>query len=158
MPWKILGHIPVAAECEQHFPPKAHPHVYAHYIRKKYNLGKFFYVDFWPLGPRSLFIADPEITNQYVTTSQSLPKSPLVNDYLYQLLGKNNMVSLEGNQWKNLRSMFNPGFASAHLMTLVPVSPSQTCIRGGWLPLEDDFLPEWCLSFCYLTHTSVEPC
>ena len=128
MPWKILGHIPIAAECERHFPPDAHPHVFAQYVRKKYNLGKVFYVDFWPLGPRSLFIADPELSSQYVTTTQSLPKSNLVNDYLHKLLGRNNMVSLEGEQWKTLRSMFNPGFASAHLMTLVPYIVDQSLV------------------------------
>lgn len=128
MPWKILGHIPIAAECERHFPPDAHPHVYANYIRKKYKLGKVFYVDFWPLGPRSLFITDPELSSQYVTTTQSLPKSDLVNDYLYRLLGRNNMVSLEGEKWKTLRSMFNPGFASAHLMTLVPYIVDQSLV------------------------------
>ena len=128
MPSKLLGHIPIAAECERHFPSDAHPHVYAHYIRKKYNLGKVFYVDFWPLGPRSLFIADPELSSQYVTTTQSLPKSYLANDYLHKLLGRNNMVSLEGEQWKALRSMFNPGFASAHLMTLVPYIIDQSLV------------------------------
>jgi cytochrome P450 len=128
MPWKILGHIPIAAECEAHFPAKTHPHAYAHYIRKKYNLGKVFYVDFWPLGPRNLFIADPEIASQYITTTQSLPKSPLVSDYLHKLLGPNNMVSLEGPKWKALRSMFNPGFASAHLMTLVPYIVDQSLV------------------------------
>ena len=128
MPWKILGHIPIAADCEAHFPAHAHPHVYAHYIRKKYNLGKVFYVDFWPLGPRNLFIADPEIASQYVTTTQSLPKSPIVRDYLHKLLGPNNMVSSEGAKWKALRSMFNPGFASAHLMTLVPYIVDQSLV------------------------------
>ena len=128
MPSKLLGHIPIAAECERHFPSDAHPHVYAHYIRKKYNLGKVFYVDFWPLGPRSLFIADPELSSQYVTTTQSLPKSSLANDYLHKLLGRNNMVSLEGEQWKALRSMFNPGFASVHLMTLVPYIVDQSLV------------------------------
>ena len=30
------------------------------------------------------------------------------------------MVSLEGSSWKSLRTIFNPGFAAAHLITLVP--------------------------------------
>jgi hypothetical protein len=128
MPWKILGHIPIAADCEAHFPPKAHPHVYANYVRNKYSLGKVFYVDMWPLGPRSCFIADPELASQYATTTQSLPKSPLVNDYLFKLLGRNNMVSLEGEHWKSLRSIFNPGFATAHLMTLVPYIVDQSLV------------------------------
>lgn len=128
MSYKALGHIPLAAACEAHFPASTHPHVYAHYIRKKYGLGNIFYVDFWPLGPRSLFIADPELSSQYVTTAQSLPKSSLTTDFLGRLLGSNNMVGLEGAQWKALRSMFNPGFASAHLMTLVPYIVDQSLV------------------------------
>jgi len=30
------------------------------------------------------------------------------------------MVSSDGPHWKKWRSIFNPGFASSHLMTLVP--------------------------------------
>ena len=30
------------------------------------------------------------------------------------------MVALEGHAWKSLRTIFNPGFSAAHLMTLVP--------------------------------------
>jgi cytochrome P450 len=82
--------------------------------------GNCFYLDRWPLGPRRLFIADPELVSQYVTTTQSLPKSPLEADYLSRFLGDNNMVGIDGQQWKWLRSIFNPGFSASHLMTLVP--------------------------------------
>lgn len=94
--------------------------MWAHYIRKKYNLGKFFYLDWWPLGPRWLFIADPEIASKFMTTGQSLHKSHLETDFINILLGKNNLVSLEGAHWKYLRSVFNPGFSAAHIMTLTP--------------------------------------
>lgn len=40
--------------------------------------------------------------------------------YLDRLLGKGNMVSLEGQKWKMFRSIFNPGFSATHLMSLVP--------------------------------------
>jgi cytochrome P450 len=90
------------------------------YIRKRYKTGDIFYLDFWPLGPRFLLIADPEISSQFITTGQSLPKSPLETDYVNRFLGEGNMVSAEGGQWKRLRSMFNPGFSASHLMTLVP--------------------------------------
>ena len=82
--------------------------------------GKFFYMDLWPIGPRWLFITDPELASHYVTTGTSLPKSKLVVAFLSKLLGDNNMVSVDGPQWKKLRTMFNPGFSSVHLMTLVP--------------------------------------
>ena len=79
-----------------------------------------FYLDWWPLGPRWLFIADPELASKYITTGQSLPKSHLSVRYLTTLLGAGNMITLEGHAWKSLRSIFNPGFSASHLMTLVP--------------------------------------
>lgn len=123
-----LGHLQVAGECQKLFPPARHVHNWQHYIRKKYNLGDYFYLDWWPVGPRWLFIADPELASQYVTTTQSLPKSPLVKDYLDIFLGKSNMVALEGDDWKRIRSMFNPGFAANHLMTLVPYIVDSTMV------------------------------
>ena len=93
--------------------------MYAHFIRKEYNLGKFFYFDPWPFGPPTLMIFDPEIAEQ-VIQKHSLDKHPALNDYLHPLLGYDNMVGLNGEEWKKMRSMFNPGFALNHLMTLVP--------------------------------------
>jgi cytochrome P450 len=84
------------------------------------SLSDVFYVDWWPLGPRWVFIADPELASKFLTTGQSLPKSRLVTAYLAKLLGASNMVSLEGQAWKSLRSIFNPGFSASHLITLVP--------------------------------------
>ena len=71
-----------------------------------------------PFGPLWLYIADPALVSQYITTTQSLPKSPLETGYMDRFLGANNLVSLEGAHWKSLRSMFNPGFSAANIMTL----------------------------------------
>ena len=116
----LLGHLQIPGHCQTVFPAGIHMHNWGHYIQKKYNQGDTFYMDWWPLGPRWLFTTNPEIIGQYITTTQSLPKSPLETAYLYDFLGPHNMVSVEGQHWKNLRTMFNPGFSSAHLMTLVP--------------------------------------
>jgi len=70
-----------------------------------------------PVGPLWLFIADPELSGEFITTKQSLPKSKLETDYLELFLGKNNMVSVEGSHHKSLRTMFNPGFSANNIMT-----------------------------------------
>jgi cytochrome P450 len=114
------GNINIAAECVNLFPPGTHPHNWVPYIRNKYATGNIFYVDLWPLGPRIMYIADPEVASKFITTGQSLPKSPLETDFINKLLGDKNMVSAEGHNWKSLRTMFNPGFSASHLMTLVP--------------------------------------
>lgn len=47
-------------------------------------------------------------------------KYPLVKTYLADLIGDKNMVTLEGSSWKVLRTIFNPGFSTQHLITMVP--------------------------------------
>ncbi|ERF70131.1 hypothetical protein EPUS_00318 [Endocarpon pusillum Z07020] len=128
----ILGHLLIARDFVNTFPPDAHAHVYADYIRRKYNLGKFFYLDFWPLNDQFLYIADPDIANQ-ITIGSSLRKSPMVPEYMNVLLGNQNMVCLEGAAWKRVRSMFNPGFAGGHLMTLVPYIVDAAVVFGDVL-------------------------
>ncbi len=128
----IFGHLLIARDCVNKFAPDSHVHLYGDYIRRKYNLGKFFYLDFWPFGGQFLYIVDPDIANQ-VTIASSLRKSPLVSNYLNKLLGNQNMVSLEGAAWKRVRSMFNPGFAGGHLMTLVPYIVDAAVVFGDVL-------------------------
>ncbi|OAG37348.1 hypothetical protein AYO21_08425 [Fonsecaea monophora] len=117
---RFWGHLKIAADCKRLFPPNCHVQNWANYIRKKYDLGDVFYLDWWPFGPRWLFVADPEVASKFLTTGQSLPKSQLTTKFLTNLLGENNMVGLEGHAWKSLRSIFNPGFSASHLFTLVP--------------------------------------
>ena len=116
---KIIGHLHIADECQRLFPFNIHSHSFPDYIRTKYNLPEIFYVDWRPFGPKWLFIADPAVAAQYVTTTQSLPKSSLEVGYMNRFLGGNNMVTLEGARWKSIRSMFNPGFSATNIMTLV---------------------------------------
>ncbi|KAL8870388.1 MAG: hypothetical protein Q9174_003560 [Haloplaca sp. 1 TL-2023] len=65
-----------------------------------------------------LIILDPAAAAQ-ITIRNSLPKHQEARDFVYPLLGKSNLVSLEGKEWRMWRSVFNPGFASGHLMSLV---------------------------------------
>ena len=116
----LLGNLDIAAHCQEVFPDGMHPHSWIPYMQKRYGMGDIFYMDWSPLGPRWLFITNPEIIGQHITTTQSLHKSPLEANFLDIFLGPHNMVSVEGATWKNLRTMFNPGFSATHLMTLVP--------------------------------------
>ncbi|KAK5942132.1 hypothetical protein PMZ80_006086 [Knufia obscura] len=113
----LLGHLEIADECRRVFPKGIHSHAWADYIREKWKLPETFYVDWRPFGPLWLFTADPELSNEFFTIKQSLPKSSLMTGYLIQFLGKNNMLSIEGAHHKSLRTMFNPGFSSNNIMT-----------------------------------------
>jgi cytochrome P450 len=99
-------------------PPDVHPHHYWAWLRKEYSLGNLFYFDVWPIGPPTLIICDAEMADQ-VTVKRSLDKHPMVREYLKQHLGEENMAAANGAVWKRARTVYNPGFATAHLMGLI---------------------------------------
>ncbi|KAL8685752.1 MAG: hypothetical protein Q9224_005688 [Gallowayella concinna] len=65
-----------------------------------------------------LILLDPAAANQ-ITVQHSLPKHSTAQAFLNPLIGKKNLVTLEGKEWKMWRGVFNPGFASSHMMSLV---------------------------------------
>lgn len=89
-----------------------------HYLRTQYKLPPIFYLDTWPFADPICAIIDPEVAYQ-VTVLNSLPKHKAIPEAIWPLTGKKNLVSMNGAEHKRWRAIFNPGFSSAHLMTLV---------------------------------------
>ena len=89
-----------------------------HHLRTKYKLSPVFYIDTWPFSDPICAIVDPEVAYQ-VTVQTSLPKHKIVPESIWPLTGEKNLVSMDGPEHKRWRAIFNPGFSSAHLMTLV---------------------------------------
>ncbi|KAL8685884.1 MAG: hypothetical protein Q9218_007489, partial [Villophora microphyllina] len=119
-PWHpIFGNLITMGKAAAAYPPNTHPHMYPHWLRKQFpELGSVFYIDVWPVAAPMLIILDPAVAAQ-VIVQHSLPKHYSTREYVYPLIGSKNLVTLEGKEWKRWRGMFNPGFASAHLMSLV---------------------------------------
>ncbi|TVY23578.1 putative sterigmatocystin biosynthesis P450 monooxygenase, partial [Lachnellula hyalina] len=97
-----------------------HGHVLPHQIERLFpDLGPTFYVGTWPFGPPILAIAAPDPAYQ-ITQAHSLPKYYRLRQYMQPRTGGGDLVTMEGSEWKKWRNIFNPGFSSGHLMTLVP--------------------------------------
>jgi cytochrome P450 len=106
-------------EVVQSLPKNAHIQQAMTTLQRLHKLPGIFYVDTWPLGPPLLVVTEPSVAAQ-VTQKRSLPRHALVKDVLRGLTGPRSIFNVNGAEWKSLRSIFNPGFASTHLMTLVP--------------------------------------
>ncbi|KAJ6258575.1 hypothetical protein Dda_6621 [Drechslerella dactyloides] len=118
----LFGHLLVMAEVAYSLPLDVHPHVQLPFLFEKYGLKDkgVVYLDLWPVGEPMAVIMDPNLAYQ-VTQGTPLPKAEKTLDVvLMPLTGANNMISVSGNAWKFWRTVFNPGFALQHLMTLVP--------------------------------------
>ena len=116
----ILGHLQYMAGIMSELPKDIHGHVLPHQIKLKLpDLGPIFYVDTWPFGYPMLVITAPDQAYQ-ITQAHSLPKFHALRDYMRPMTGGNDMITMEGKEWKKWRRVFQPGFKSGHLMTLVP--------------------------------------
>jgi cytochrome P450 len=120
----IWGSLPAVAEVLKDQPKRAAPQGLPILLKEKYNLGDYFYFDPWPFGPISLVILNTDMMQEF-TVKRSLPKHPNTEEFVRHIGGPGNLVSSEGAEWKKWRAAFNPGFSSAHLMTLVPIIVEQ---------------------------------
>ncbi|KAF7960657.1 hypothetical protein EAE96_000331 [Botrytis aclada] len=116
----IFGHLKLVGEIVSRLPKDVHRHVLPHQIKLLYpNLGPLFYLDTWPFGGEILVAVGPDSAYQ-MTQAHPLPKFDAMKEYLKPMTGGNDLVSMEGKEWRKWRTIFNPGFAAGHLMTLVP--------------------------------------
>ena len=101
-------------------PKDAHPNYLPDRIRRTLpNLGPVYYIDTWPFGPQMLVVASTSSLYQ-VTQEHSLPKYPALRDFLRPITNGLDIVTMEGQQWKTWRGIFNPGFSTSHLISLTP--------------------------------------
>lgn len=116
----IFGHILVTARILATLPKDAHGHYIADSMRRRFpDLGPIYYLDTWPFALAVLVVISPDLASQF-TQERSLPKHEGMRHFLQPLTGEHDLVTMEGQMWKTWRSIFNPGFSSQHLMTLVP--------------------------------------
>ena len=114
-------------------PSDVHGHVLPHQIKLKFpDLGPVFYLDAWPFGPQMLAVTAPNQAYQ-ITQAHSLPKFHALRDYMRPMTGGNDMITMEGKEWRTWRNVFQPGFKSGHLMTLVPQMVDEMSVFCGVL-------------------------
>ncbi|OCL14842.1 cytochrome P450 [Glonium stellatum] len=115
----IWGHLLVMGKYRKTKPIRLHPHTFPNFLDEDYKLPPIYYLDLWPVNHSMMVIHDPEIAHEIAAIS-SLPKHQVLSDFLSPLGGPENLVTMEGPLWKKWRTIFNPGFSAAHLMTQVP--------------------------------------
>ncbi|RFU36302.1 hypothetical protein B7463_g99, partial [Scytalidium lignicola] len=126
----LLGHIPIMAETATKIPLDAHNQLAMNYLSETYDLRKYglFYVDLYPIQSTPLLVVCSNDVATQVTQSSStyFKKHPIVIKDFGRSFGRRGMVVLEGNEWKEVRTMFNTGFSQANLFSMVPMMAEQS--------------------------------
>ena len=122
----LFGHLLFAYEMTRGLPIDAHPNYLPDRIRRALpDLDPVYYIDTWPFGPQMLVVASTNSLYQ-VTQEHSLPKYHAMKDFLWPITNGLDIVTMEGQQWKKWRGIFNPGFSASHLATLTAAIIEET--------------------------------
>ena len=143
----IFGHLLLAKNLLSANPSDTHPSYLPWLIRRAYpEVRPVFYIDLWPVATPLLIALSPSTANQF-TQETSLPKSTVLMKWIRPLADNQDLVSLEGQRWKQWRQVYNPGFGAGHLITLIPqivaeVATFRDVLRekaraGAIFPIED---------------------
>ncbi|KAI0868948.1 cytochrome P450 71B25 [Hypoxylon argillaceum] len=117
----LLGHLGLVAEITRAWPRDFHGHYLALEIRRRFPLlPPIFYLDLWPTGPPLVVITSASGACRIAQHEPQLLKHGGVLGFLQPLIGKHGLVTMEGDEWKYWRGIFNPGFNAANLSTQVP--------------------------------------
>lgn len=81
-------------------------------------------VDLRPIVPPMVLVSSHSMAEQISKQSSlfplSTPKSPTWR-HMIPIIGETSIIGQEGQDWKDLRKRYNPGFSPQHLWTLLPL-------------------------------------
>ncbi|THW59419.1 cytochrome P450 [Aureobasidium pullulans] len=115
----IFGHMKIMAEATRASPRGAAGQNVLLMVKHLYDLPDLFYLDLWPLFESICITTHPSMSSQFVVR-RSMPKHPLIGEFMQTISRGDDIVSADGPLWKTWRSAFNPGFSVSHIMTMMP--------------------------------------
>ena len=116
----LWGHLVQAYSIKDHLPNDAHIINTLSEISEQFpQSDSIYYMDLWPLGPPLMVLSSPSTAAQAVQ-QYSLRKPPSLARIFYPITGGQDLIFMNGEQWKKSRSVFNPGFNPRYLVSQVP--------------------------------------
>jgi cytochrome P450 len=81
-----------------------------------------FYMDLWPMSGLMLTIVSPKTGTEITQTNPKLPseRPELLGRFLKPITGGLTIFDLDEKSWKPWRAVFNKGFQSDRMYSLVP--------------------------------------
>ncbi|KAI1209514.1 cytochrome P450 [Annulohypoxylon truncatum] len=121
----IFGHLVTIARASMKYgiPRDAHGHWTFYHLKREYpdilNKG-IMYMDVWPIGYPMIAVYHPDLMAQFIQEN-SLPKYWAMGQVEFKAFTEGeDLLNLDGPEWKKARSIFNPGFSARNLLSLVP--------------------------------------
>lgn len=115
----LTGHLLVLQKYVDEIPPDAAVAYAMRELSKHFTDTELFLMDFWPVYPPLYVVFGPGPISQ-ICNKYNLPKDAIVTQFMQPVTGGPNMLTLNGDEWKKWRSLFNPGFSSGAMLNNIP--------------------------------------
>ncbi|KAI1212618.1 putative cytochrome P450 [Annulohypoxylon truncatum] len=115
----ITGHLTVLQKYVNGIPPDAAVAFAMRDLCQEYTDTEVFLMDFWPVYPPLFTIFGPGAISQ-VCNKYNLPKTKVAFRFMEPISGGPNLVTMNGEEWKYWRSLFNYGFSTGAMLNNVP--------------------------------------
>ncbi|KAF2114036.1 sterigmatocystin biosynthesis P450 monooxygenase StcS [Lophiotrema nucula] len=132
----LFGHLLYMASVLRRLPKDAHYQYAFSLIAQEhfYNEG-CFYLDLWPVQTLLLISVSPTIGIQMTQTNLALQahRPHFLRHFFKPITGGSNLFDLDEKDWKPWRTIFNKGFHSDRIMSLVPNMIEETATYANVL-------------------------
>lgn len=123
----VFGHLRILGDTLKKLPPNIHMNLVMEYIAQEYNLKDAWYLDMWPASVPIMVISSADVAQQ-ITVANVLPKHPVNKEFLGDMTGDKAIITLEGQEWKDVRAVLMPAYAPSNVLSLVPMMVRYICI------------------------------
>jgi len=115
----ITGHLPILQKFIDKLPPDANVNLALADLCMEFKDTEIFLMDYWPVYPPLFLVHSPEVAMR-VSTKLNLAKTEQIGKSLLPITGGQSLISMNGDEWKMRRNLFNPGFSATSMMDNVP--------------------------------------
>ncbi|KAI0014897.1 cytochrome P450 [Xylariomycetidae sp. FL0641] len=115
----VFGHLLVLQKYVDKIPPDAAVAWAMRDLCQEFADTEVFLMDIWPVYPALYTLFGPTATSQ-VCNKHNLPKGATLANAMNPVTGGPSMITMNGEEWKFWRSLFNPGFSTGAMLNNVP--------------------------------------
>jgi hypothetical protein len=124
----VFGHLLAVKKAMDAIPDGAHPTLAFGEISRKFPAG-LFYLDLWPISVPFMIVTSATMANQATQQSNlALERPAEVRDWFRPIAGGPALFDMSHDEWKRWRSLCNPGFSAANLLTHVSEIVEETLV------------------------------
>ncbi|KAK3374273.1 cytochrome P450 [Lasiosphaeria ovina] len=120
----LLGHVKLFGDYIKRNKPRAHPDMAIVALHRDLGRPPLMYLDMRPVGDAMVVVGNSDIADQITKSSDAFPTSPPKSSRsltrLLYVTGRTSILAQHGDEWKQLRKRFNPGFAPQYISTFTP--------------------------------------